>query len=157
MLDIVCIVKCIFFNGFIVFITNKSLSSFENSKSLRDHWGALTRRLSMIDLSPRPKILWAWLKEKVWADINNPDLEDSMRILPSVGKAENSSIENVMEFLEKVVDGEFNTSMKTYGKVTFSTFTNLRKYINSKNNTERRWKELIKRDMLLSVGTREYT
>lgn len=145
------------FNGFIVFITNKSLESFQNSRILKDHWGALSRRLSMIDLSPRPKVLWAWLKEKVWDDINNPDLTDSMRILPKVGRAENSSIENVMDFLEQVVSGEFNTSMKTYGKVTFSTFTNLRKYLNSKNNTERRWKELIKRDMLLTVGQREYT
>jgi len=136
------------FNGFIVFLTNETISNFMNSRIVGPHWGGLSRRISIIDISPRPNVVWEWLKIRIKRDIENDSLSDDCRVLPREGKAENSNIENVMQYMEEIMAGKYDTDTEKYGKISFATITSLRDYISSSENTEQDWKELILDDML---------
>lgn len=139
------------FNGFIVFLTNETISHFMESRVVGPHWGGLSRRLSIIDISPRPNVVWEWLKMKINRDLENDSLPDDCRILPKVGKAENSDIKNVMSFMEDVMGGKYDTDTERYGKISFATISSLKDYISSSENTEEDWKELILDDMLMDA------
>ena len=137
------------FNGFIVFVSNKPIEKFSNSRLIAPHWGALSSRLTVIDISPTQRVVWEWIKRKIYDDINNEELPDELRILPKKGKAEGSDIDNVMSYMEDIVDGKYNTETEIYGKVVFRTITTLRKYIGSSENSEKMWKMLILQKTLI--------
>lgn len=138
------------FNGFFVFITNIPIERYKNLPSMKPHWGALSGRLKVIDISPRQRIIWEWIKSKIMKDAENTELEDEMRILPLHGKAGGSDLENVIAFVESLINGEMDTETITYGKLEFRTISNLRDYLSSDKNTEEDWKENLMEDMQMS-------
>lgn len=77
----------------------------------------------------------------------NKDIKDEKRLLPLEGEAENSSIENIIKFIDDVMDGKYDTDDKKYGHISFRTIVEIRNYIERKK-TEDEWKEFILKEML---------
>lgn len=144
------------YNGFIVNITNKPLSEFANDKRLKAHWGAISSRMSVIDISPRSRVIWAWLKRKIYQSLDDPTIPEEDKILPRVGEAENATVENVVSFIDSVMVGEHNKAGKTYGKISFRAIANIKFYLNSDENTEKFWKDQILHEMLIDSERTQY-
>lgn len=134
------------FNGFIVYISNNSLDTFR--KSIRDHWDAISSRMTVIDISPTRKVIWAWLRKKILADAADTTIPDGLRILPSETKV---PLNEVLEHMDDIMEGKFNDDINIYGKINFRIVSNIRDYIYFDNPN---WKEAILGEMLLS-GARE--
>ena len=134
------------FNGFIVYISNNSLDTFR--KSIRDHWDAISSRMTVIDISPTRKVIWAWLRKKILADAEDTTIKDEFRILPSESKV---PLNEVLEYMDDIMEGKFNDDINIYGKINFRIVSNIRDYIYFDNPN---WKEAILGEMLLS-GARE--
>lgn len=144
------------YNGFIVNITNKPLNEFANDRKLKAHWGAISSRMSVIDISPRSRVIWAWLKRKIYQSLDDPTIPEEDKILPRVGGAQNATIENVISFIDSVMVGEQNRAGKIYGKISFRAIANIRFYLNSEENTEKFWKEQILHEMLIDSERTQY-
>jgi hypothetical protein len=138
------------FNGFIINITNKTLDEFSNDRRLKSHWGAISSRMSVIDISPRARVIWAWLKQKIYKSAEDKTINDEDRLFPLVGKAENATLDNVVNYIDLVMTGGENRNGKVYGKISFRTIANIRDYINSSDNSEKFWKRMILKEMLVS-------
>ena len=138
------------FNGFIINITNKTLDEFSNDRRLKSHWGAISSRMSVIDISPRARVIWAWLKQKIYKSAEDKTINDEDRLFPLVGKAENATLDNVVNYIDLVMTGGENKNGKVYGKISFRTIANIRDYINSSDNSEKFWKRMILKEMLIS-------
>jgi hypothetical protein len=138
------------FNGFIINITNKTLDEFSNDRRLKSHWGAISSRMSVIDISPRARVIWAWLKRKIYESAEDKKIPDEDKLFPLVGRAENATLENVVNYIDLVMTGGENKNGKVYGKISFRTITNIRDYINSSENSEKFWKRMILKEMLIS-------
>lgn len=139
------------FNGFIINVTNKTLDEFSNDRRLKSHWGAISSRMSVIDISPRARVIWAWLKQKIYKSAEDKSIPDEDKLFPLVGRAENATLENVINYIDLVMTGGENKNGKVYGKISFRTITNIRDYINSSGNSENFWKKMIRQEMLISA------
>ena len=138
------------FNGFIVNVTNKTFAEFSNDRRLKSHWGAISSRMSNVDISPRARVIWAWLKEKIYKSAEDTSIPDEDKIFPLVGRAENATLENVVNFIDSVMVGAENKNGKVYGKISFRAIANIRDYINSSENSEKFWKKMIKQEMFIT-------
>jgi hypothetical protein len=138
------------FNGFIINVTNKTLDEFSNDRRLKSHWGAISSRMSVIDISPRARVIWAWLKQKIYKSAEDKSIPDEDKLFPLVGRAENATLENVVNYIDLVMTGGENKNGNVYGKISFRTITNIRDYINSSENSENFWKKMIRQEMFIS-------
>lgn len=138
------------FNGFIINITNKTLDEFSNDRRLKSHWGAISSRMSIIDISPRARVIWAWLKQKIYASLEDSSVDEENKIFPHVGRAENATVENIIKYIDDVMCGAYNGNGKVYGKISFRTIANIKFYTNSSDNKESFWKKMILKEMLIS-------
>ena len=112
------------FNGFIVYISNNSLDTFR--KSIRDHWDAISSRMTVIDISPTRKVIWAWLKKKILADAADTTIPDGLRILPTESEV---PLNEVLEHMDDIMEGKFNDDINIYGKINLRIISNIRDYI----------------------------
>lgn len=144
------------YNGFIVNITNKPLNEFANDRRLKAHWGAISSRMSIIDISPRSRVIWAWLKKKIYQALDDPTIPEEDKILPRVGAAENATLENVISFIDSVMVGNENKEGKTYGKISFRAIANIRYYLMSEENNEKFWKNMILKEMIIDSERTQY-
>ena len=104
--------------------------------------------MTVIDISPTRKVIWAWLRKKILADAADTTIPDELRILPSESEV---PLEEVLEHMDDIMEGKFNDDINIYGKINFRIVSNIRDYIYFGNPD---WKEAILGEMLLS-GARE--
>ena len=104
--------------------------------------------MTVIDISPTRKVIWAWLRKKIVADAEDTTIQDEFRILPTESKV---PLNEVLEHMDDIMEGKFNDDINIYGKINFRIISNIRDYIYYDNPN---WKEAILGEMLLS-GARE--
>ena len=138
------------FNGYVIITTNKPVSDFITDKSLRNNWGAIKSRLSTIDISPTYKVVWNWIKGKIMDAAKNTDIPDEMRLLPLKGKAQDATLENVVAYIDSVMDGTIHDEGSIYGMMNFRVITSIKDIVSSSKNTREDWEDYIKNVMLIS-------
>lgn len=136
------------YNGFWIVTTNKTFAQFNDNKNFKPHWRALTSRSYALDINPKPKVLWAWIKKKLDEAANNKDLLDEQRIIPLVGAAEDATYENVIAFIDSVMDGKFNKDGKLYGNVEFRKLEAIGKKLRTPV-PRKTWEKIILRRLLI--------
>lgn len=140
-----------FYNGYWIITTNKTIRSFKNDSKLSDNWEALSSRCYKINVNPKQKVIWEWLKKKIKESAENPDLDDRQRIIPIEGRAENATLKNVVDYIQAIMDGSFNSNNEYYGFINFRVLNNIKKIIDSPENTEKKWKRLVLQMMLIDA------
>lgn len=143
------------FNGFLVLVTNKTLSAFERDKNVKDHFGALKRRFNMININPTRHIVWEWLKRKIYKDAENSELSDEMRLIPLQNLSNGATLENIVEFIESLVNGEHDTLDTNYGAISFTTIKEARDYTSVRGRSMETWKNKIKSNMIIKSDRRD--
>lgn len=138
------------FNGYVIITTNKPISDFITDKSLRNNWGAISSRFEKIDISPTYKVVWNWIKGKIMDAAKNPDIPDEMRLLPVNGKAQDATLENVIAYIDSVMDGTVQDEGCVYGLMNFRVIAGIKDIVSSSKNSREDWEEYIKGKMLIS-------
>lgn len=106
------------FNGLIIIVTNMTFDSFR--KSARDHWEAISRRMSVIEVAPDYPTIWGWLRKKLVAEIDGGVAEKD-RLIPSV------YVEDFIKLVDDIMDGKYNSlnGKDIYGVINFGTIANV--------------------------------
>ena len=142
------------YNGFWVVTTNQTVNQLNNNAKFKAHWAALQSRSQVADITPPYKILWAWMKTKLKAAHDNPELTDDQRLIPNVAfpNVEDGDYENVIAFIDSLMEGKEDRGGKRYGRIEFRKLKSISKIIKVKNkNVSRKyWEERIKRFMYIT-------
>lgn len=80
----------------------------------------------------------------------NPDIPDEMRLLPVKGKAHDATLENVIAYIDSVMDGTIQEEGRVYGLMNFRVIAGIKDIVGSSKNTREYWEEYIKNKMLIS-------
>ena len=134
------------FNGIIVYITNQTLGTF--IKTVKDHWKAIKRRMEPIDISPTQKVVWYWLRRKIVNDMNNDSIPNELKMLPVESPIPDYNLEEVLIFIDEIIEGKYNTETEIYGDINWGTIANFREYL---YYGQKRWKDKIKENMKIDA------
>ena len=81
----------------------------------------------------------------------NPDIPDEMRLLPVKGKAQDATLENVIAYIDSVMNGEVREEGCEFGLMNFRVILGIKDIVSSSKNTREDWEEYIKSKMLISA------
>lgn len=144
------------FNGYVIMTTNKSTYAFATDKSLRENWAAIKSRFFTLDISPKYRVVWNWIKQKIDAEAKNPDIPDEMRLVPLKGKAQDATMENVVGFIDSIMEGAFNKNGEYYGAINLRTMSMLKKILMCEDNDRKDWEDFIKNKMHISTERTDF-
>lgn len=135
-----------YFNGIIVYISNQTLTTF--IKTAKDHWGALQRRMEPIDISPTRKVVWYWLRRKIVSDMNDESIPNDLKLLPTESSIPDYNLEEVLNMIDDVIEGNYNTEYEIYGLMNWGIIKNIREYLFF---GQKRWREKILGNMKIDA------
>lgn len=140
------------FTGCVIIISNQSPN--DNMKTViknggtMDDWYAVAQRFTMINLAPSPSGLWAQIKEKILADMEDSTLNDMTRIVNS-------------QYAQEVIDEVDRIIAENPGNFVFQwrTIIVIRDLLAPENgdmidNIDKIWRKKLKNLMLPSLSFR---
>ena len=89
-------------------------------------------------------------------EAKNPDIPDEMRLVPLKGKAQDATMENVVGFIDSIMEGAFNKNGEYYGAINLRTMSMLKKILMCEDNDRKDWEDFIKNKMHISTERTDF-